>query len=170
MLAGAYLLVSAWSEHYYVLIPDLIPFMNGGAHVVKHGLVLGMLPAKLDILPLYIVLFGLFPLIYLAMPWNMAVTVLASAAIWLVANLDHTVNLTNHMDGQGWFFDPFAWQFIFVLGAACYRMMKAFDGSLPYRTWLAALCWAYLGFAFLAMAPWYGLGLSGLPPLYGAVR
>ncbi len=25
LLAGAYLLVSAWSEHYYVLIPDLIP-------------------------------------------------------------------------------------------------------------------------------------------------
>lgn len=164
LLVATYILIAAWKEHYYVLIPELIPFMHGGAHVVKHGLTLGTLPAKLDILPLYIVLFGLFPLVYLAMRWNMLVTILASAGIWLAANLDHTVNLTNHMDGQGWFFDPFAWQFIFVLGAAGYRVMAAGQGSLPYRTWLAALCWIYLGFALLALAPWYGWGLSEYRP------
>ncbi|HEY1723481.1 MAG TPA: OpgC domain-containing protein [Magnetospirillaceae bacterium] len=164
LLVAAYLLITAWAEHYYVLIPELIPFMNGGAQVVKHGLTLRALPAKLDILPLYILLFSCFPVIYLFMRWSMALTVAASGGLWLWANLDPSLNLTNHMDGTGWFFDPFAWQFIFVLGAAGYRAMRYYEGSLPYRWWLAAACWGYLLFALLALAPWYGWGLSDYRP------
>lgn len=166
LLFAAYLLVVTWSRHYYVLIPELIPFMSGGAQVVKHGLTLGTLPAKLDILPLYILLFSCFPLIYFLMRLSVAATVAASAGLWLWANFDYGLNLTNHMDGQGWFLDPFAWQLIFVLGAACYRLMTAHGGSLPYRTWLAVLCWVYLAFALMALAPWIGWGLSDYRPFF----
>jgi hypothetical protein len=51
-----------------------------------------------------------------------------------------------------------------VIGAVGPKAMTAWNGSLPYRSWLAAGCWTYLGFALLASAPWSTWGVSDFRP------
>ena len=158
-------IVREWNARYGILIPELIPFLSGGAAMVKHGMMLSALPAKLDILPLYMLLMALFPAIHVAMRFSVVGTVGLSAAVWLGANLDHDLNLRNWVDGAGWYFNPFAWQLLFVLGAAGARLMRSYGGSLPRIPWLAAACWMYLGFALVASAPWVSWHLSVWPPI-----
>ncbi len=165
LLVAVFVMVKEWGRYYNILIPDLIPFLSFGTEVVKHGAALKALPAKIDILPLYMCLLALFPLIYWGMRRSMAATVAVSAAIWAVANFDHDLNLHNWMDGHGWFFNPFAWQFLFVLGAAGARLIAARGGSLPRIGWLVGLCWAYVLFALLVSAPWVSWHLWDFRPI-----
>ncbi|MFC6738683.1 OpgC domain-containing protein [Methylobacterium tardum] len=111
------------------------------------GLMLNALPNYLDILPLYILLLALFPLIYLGMRRGVWGVLALSGTLWLAANLDHQLNLPNATADDGWYFNPFAWQFLFVIGAALALVVRAHDGLLPWRGWAVAAAAAYLVFA-----------------------
>ncbi len=54
---------------------------------------------------------AIFPLFWIGIRRWPAATMLASTGMWIAVNLDPGINLMNWMDGQGWYFDPFAWQF-----------------------------------------------------------
>lgn len=76
---------------------------------------LGYQIGYVNILPAYILLLLAAPLGVwggLRAPW---VALGLSAALWLVAGAQGW-NVPNHPGGGGWFFNPFAWQAIFVLG------------------------------------------------------
>ena len=93
--------------------------------------------------PLYIALLAVFPLIYAGLrsgPW---LTLILSAAVWLIANLDGDLNLPNWMNGKTWTFDPFAWQFLFTIGAAFAMLSTNHGGALPRTRWLTWLCGTY---------------------------
>ena len=129
------------------------------------GLALNALPNYLDILPLYIVLLALFPVIHYGMRRGVWGVLALSATFWLAANVDHHLNLPNAVAvDDGWYFNPFAWQFLFVIGAALALALKARDGLLPRRTWATCAAWAYLGFALLQGGSWSEWGLPDLRP------
>jgi hypothetical protein len=165
LLLLTFLIVKAWSAHYEMLIPDLIPFLSNAKQLMRHGLALRALPAKLDILPLYIVLLGLFPVIYLGVRKSLWITLALSGSLWLAANLVPGLNFSNWLTGDGWYFNPFAWQFLFVIGAAGAREIGRGGGSLPRINWLAWSCWAYLAFALLVSAPWASWGWLDFHPI-----
>lgn len=72
-------------------------------------------PGYLDILPTYVLLLAAFPLVLAGLRRNLWLVAVPSFALWLAVQ---TVGLTMHTTtGEGWFFNPFAWQFLFVLGA-----------------------------------------------------
>ncbi|WP_192707847.1 OpgC domain-containing protein [Methylobacterium sp. OAE515] len=129
------------------------------------GLMLNALPNYLDILPLYILLLALFPLIYLGMRRGVWGVLALSGTLWLAANLDHQLNLPNATADDGWYFNPFAWQFLFVIGAALALAVRAHDGLLPWRGWAAAAAAAYLIFALFQGGSWTDWGLPDLRPL-----
>ncbi|MCJ2071797.1 OpgC domain-containing protein [Methylobacterium sp. J-030] len=130
------------------------------------GLALNALPNYLDILPLYILLLAVFPLVYLGIRRGVWWALVLSGALWLVANVDHQLNLPNAAAvDDGWYFNPFAWQFLFVIGAALALVVRAGDGLLPWRNWAAAAAGAYLGFALLQGGSWADWGLPDLRPL-----
>jgi hypothetical protein len=130
------------------------------------GLALNALPNYLDILPLYILLLALFLLIYLGMRRGIWGVLGLSGALWLAANVDHQLNLPNAAAvDDGWYFNPFAWQFLFVIGAALAIAVRAHDGTLPQRGWAVAAAAAYLAFAFLQGGSWAEWGLPDLRPL-----
>ncbi|KQP28913.1 MULTISPECIES: OpgC domain-containing protein [unclassified Methylobacterium] len=130
------------------------------------GLMLNALPNYLDILPLYILLLGLFPLIYAGLRRTLWGTLGLSGLIWLAANVDHTLNLPNAAAvDDGWYFNPFAWQFLFVIGAALSVAVQARDGLLPRHSLLTAAAWIYLLCALLQAFPWGDWGLPDLRPL-----
>lgn len=147
-------LVAGWTRHFQQEPTLVEPLLAAGLDGLLRGLLLQALPGYLDILPLYIVLLGLFPLLYAVLRrWRLA-ALAASAAVWLLANLDSAVNLPNWLDDNGWYFNPFAWQFLFTIGAVLAVTLARYGGMLPRNGWLTAAVLAYLGFAFLQSAPW----------------
>jgi hypothetical protein len=140
-------------------------FFKEPATALAHAMTLQALPASLNILPLYIVLLGAFPLIYAGVRFAPWFTLAASGGLWLVANLDDNFNLTNWLDGQGWFFNPFAWQFLFTLGAFGARALRRWSGAFPRRWWLLAGCSGYLAAGVLIAAPWVAWDLSDWQPI-----
>ena len=159
------LIVWMWTTHYNLAPRALAPMLQGGVKSVARGLTLAAQPSNLNILPLYILLLSLFPLLFLGMRTSLKLTIGLSGALWLAVNLDPDLNLTNAFDGQGWFFNPFAWQFLFMLGAGLAVVMHQRGGTLPRWPWLLALCWAYLILGFFEVFPWQDWGLPNLAPI-----
>jgi hypothetical protein len=92
------------------------------------ALLLRFQPSLLNILPLYVVLLVFFAATIWMLRWPRLLFG-CSLAIYLLVRITG-LNL-DAWDGGGWFFDPFAWQFLFIIGVllACAPM------PLPRRTW-----------------------------------
>ncbi|WP_267360620.1 MULTISPECIES: OpgC domain-containing protein [unclassified Methylobacterium] len=168
LLLATLIIVRIWMD-----LTGLVPRF-GVAPLIQMGLVPGLLrglalnalPNYLDILPLYILLLAVFPLVHFGMRRGVWGVLALSGTLWLAANVDHQLNLPNAAAvDDGWYFNPFAWQFLFVVGAALALAVRAGDGLLPWRTWAAAAAGAYLGFALLQGGSWTAWGLPDLRPL-----
>jgi hypothetical protein len=75
-------------------------------------------PNFLDILPLYIVLLAGFPLILLLLRRHALTALIPSFAIYVAAQT-FGLSLHGYPGNHAWLFNPLAWQFLFVIGAAC---------------------------------------------------
>ncbi len=165
LLLTTLLVVYGWTTYYHMQPTTVARILQTPIAGLAHGLTLRALPSYLDILPLYVVLLGAFPLVYFGLrraPW---LTLAVSAAIWMAAGRFHSLNLPNWMDNQGWYFDPFAWQFLFAIGAVLFTMTERGAGSLPRNPWLVRFCVAFLAFAFIQGAPFHDWSLPNLHPL-----
>ncbi|MCW6507142.1 OpgC family protein [Lichenifustis flavocetrariae] len=133
------------------------PLLRDWLRGAIRGVTLEALPAYLDILPLYIVLLAIFPVIRYGLAKSVAGTMAISVALHAAANLFHW-DLPSFVDPTAvtiWYFNPFTWQLVFVCGAAfavCARRDAALIVAPPKA--LRLLCWAYLAFAFWALDPW----------------
>lgn len=152
----------AWLRTFHVAPISVAPLLEAGPAGMAHALVLHALPPYLDILPLYIVLLAGFPLLFLVMRARPGLALAGSGALWLASSLWPGLNLPNWLEPGGWYFDPFAWQLLFVIGAALALRMAGAGGRLARRPWLTALCWAYLGLAFLQSFPAESWGLPSV--------
>jgi hypothetical protein len=157
-------IVTIWTT-YYEIAPTIVrPILSAPVAGLMHGVVLHAVPDYLNILPLYFVLHAAFPLVYFGLRLSRGLALGLSATLWLAANLDPNLNLPNWMDGGHWFFNPFAWQFLFTIGAALAVLAAGHGGTLPRAGWVVCLCAAYLSFAFLESAPWADWHLPDLRP------
>jgi hypothetical protein len=159
------LIVLLWTTHYHLQPRFVAPIINAPISGLIRGLLLQALPSYLDILPLYLVLLAAFPLIYFGLRRNLWLALAASATLWLAANLNADLNLPNWINHGRWFFNPFAWQFLFTIGAAFALPTATDKRSVRRISWVAWLCIAYLGFAFLEAAPWADWNLPDLRPI-----
>lgn len=132
-------------------------FLASPASALTDGLLLRFMPAYTDVLPLYIVLLvalaGMLPLIrhhpLRALSLAVLVYLVARAAQWnLVAQ-----------PGGVWFFNPFAWQLLFVLGlvagshrGALARALHRAGNRWRLALWCASI--GYLVFALLIALSW----------------
>ncbi|WP_332689648.1 OpgC family protein [Devosia sp.] len=119
----------------------------------------------LNILPLYMTLLlatPLFLLVGLRKPWLMLAL---SIALWAAAG-QFRFNLPNFPNSGGWFFNPFSWQILFVLGLLSGAAMKVGQRFIPYRPAIFAIAAAFLVLAlFWARIP--QLGEAGRAVLAG---
>lgn len=163
------LMVLLWTMHYHLQPTLVAPIINAPIIGLIRGLLLQALPSYLDILPLYLVLIAGFPLIYFGLRRNLWLALTASATLWLAANLNPNLNLPNWINHGRWFFNPFAWQFLFTIGAAFALPLATDKRALQRISWVAWLCIAYLSFAFLEAAPWADWNLPDLRPITLAI-
>ncbi|MDB5613795.1 MAG: hypothetical protein JWQ22_1448, partial [Devosia sp.] len=104
----------------------------------------------LNILPLYMTLLLATPLILMAglrKPW---LVLIASVALWVVAG-QFRLNLPAFPNPGGWFFNPFSWQILFVIGLLSGAAMKVRGRFIPWSPVLFWLAAAFLVFTLLWM-------------------
>jgi len=125
-------------------------------------------PYNLDVLPLYIVLMALFPVVLWMMLRRPGLTILASLVLYFAAR-QFGWNLAEYPQGA-WFFNPFCWQLLFCLGA-----WAALGGGATLEPIIGSKWFVYAGSAYLAFAMVLTLAgpLEGLrniipPGLYSA--
>ncbi len=112
-------------------------------------------PNQMNILPLYVVLMLWFPVMLILFRKGVVTALAASAGIWAAANY-FKINLPVNTPGEGWFFNPFAWQLLFTTGAAA--AMLARNHELTNRAAVLAMAILYVSFSFLYAAPWVPIG------------
>jgi hypothetical protein len=164
LLLATLAIVQVWTGSFHQQPTIVDPILRAPGIGLFYALTLLAQPTYLDILPLYVVLLGAFPLVYLAVRRSPWLALGGSAALWMLAGFDHGLNLPNWIGTTGWYFNPFAWQFLFTLGAVLPRLLSKGGGNLPFARWLAWACGAYLCFAFLEAAPWASWHLPNLQP------
>ncbi|MEY9384664.1 hypothetical protein ABIF93_002921 [Bradyrhizobium japonicum] len=121
--------------------------VDNATETLRQGLFLRFKPLNLDVLPLYIVLMGLFPPVLWFMLRKPDLTMALSIVLWLAAR-HFGWNLTAYPAGQ-WYFNPYCWQVLFVFGAWCAMGGARRSGAVinsPITLWL---CLGYLAFALV---------------------
>jgi hypothetical protein len=153
---------SSFENPLYAEEMNALDFLKNPDVTIIQALLLKFKPANMDVLPLYIVLLVMFPAVLWLLIRNASVALAAAVALY-VATWEFGWNIPSWPHGH-WFFNPFAWQLLFVFGAWCAlggaaRLAPALRS--PITMWLAI---AYLAFAFGVTMTWYFPRLGFLVP------
>ena len=148
--------------------PDIINEFNVAGLVdspietLRQGLLLRFKPVNLDVLPLYIVLMGLFPPVLWLMLRRPNLTMLGSLALYFAAR-QFGWNLHAYPAGS-WYFNPFCWQLLFIFGSWCALGLSASPQSrtVIYSPVTLYFCLFYLVFALV-------MTMAGKFPDFGAL-
>ena len=140
----------------------ILDFLKQPDITIFQALLLKFKPVNMDVLPLYIVLLLLFPptLFLLLRRPNVALT--ASAVLYAAA-WKFDFNLPAYPAGV-WFFNPFAWQLLFVFGAWCALGGAEKLGGVLRSPIIVTLAIAYLLFAFFITLTWHIESLDRFVP------
>src|ERR1700748_402780 len=121
--------------------------VDSAVETLRQGLLLKFKPVNLDVLPLYIVLMGLFPPVLWMMLRQPNATMLNSIALWLSAR-QFGWNLPAYPAGV-WYFNPFCWQVLFVFGSWCALGGARRSAGIINSPITLFACIAYLVFALV---------------------
>jgi hypothetical protein len=94
---------------------NVIGFIDHPMRTLLCGLFMQAKPLNLDVLQLFIALMALLPVILLGMLRWPLLTAAGSLALYAAARV-FDWNLASYPEGR-WYFNPFSWQLLFVLGA-----------------------------------------------------
>lgn len=131
-------------EGSYVGRLNLWPFFDDPVPQIVGLFTLTYVPNYFDILPMYLGILALMPVIVAlarVRPW---LAIGASAGLWLACNLGLLGLPAEPWSDREWFFNPFGWQLLFFTGFAFIA------GWLPAPPVRRGLVWAALGFLVLS--------------------
>jgi hypothetical protein len=120
-------------------------------------------PEFLDILPLYIVLLAMFPLVLVLLYRRPFLPLIVSFAIYLLT-LYFGWEPKTYPAGEGWFFNPFAWQFLFVVGATAGHAYAGGLPALPRWPWVSRVAIAVALACAIIKLSWIAHQLNGAIP------
>lgn len=112
---------------------------------LTQGLLLKYKPLNLDVLPLYIGLMAVFPPVLWLMLRRPDIMIAGSLVLYFAAR-QFEWNLPAYPSGV-WYFNPFTWQFLFMLGAWC-----ALGGASRARMIIRSPAVLFVGSAYLIFA------------------
>jgi hypothetical protein len=143
---------------------NILDFLKQPDVTIFQALLLKFKPVNMDVLPLYIVLLLLFPPMLLMLLRQPAVA-LASSALVYAAAWEFGWNLPAYPNGV-WFFNPFAWQLLFVFGAWCALGGAERLSAVTRSNTVFVLAVLYLLFAFGVTLTWHFESLGHLIPTW----
>jgi hypothetical protein len=141
-------------------------FLQEPHRAIIKTLLLQYQPELLDILPLYIVLLAVFPIVLWLQQRRPLAPLALSFAIYLLT-LYYGWEPKTYPANDGWFFNPFAWQFLFVVGATAGYAQSAAQAPIPHWPWIPRAAIAVtVGVAIIKLS-WLAHGFSdGIPALF----
>src|SRR5262247_2315398 len=116
-LAEISYVATSFENPLYAEEMNVLDFLKQPDITIVQALLLKFKPANMDILPLYIVLLLLFPAALWLLLFRHSLAPGQSLLLY-VLNRHLNWNLTSYPEGH-WYFNPFAWQLLFVFGAWC---------------------------------------------------
>ncbi len=141
---------------------NILDFLKQPEVTIIQALLLKFKPANMDVLPLYIVLLLLFPPMLWLLLRRPNAALGASMVLYVLA-WEFSWNLPAYPHGH-WYFNPFAWQLLFVFGAWCaLGGAQRLSGVLQSKV-TVAIAFAYVLFAFIITLTWYLPGMAGMVP------
>jgi hypothetical protein len=136
----------------YIEEMNLLHFLQRPEIVIVEALLLRFLPANVDVLPLYVVLMAFFPLMLWLILRAPNIALAVSFVLYLAARY-FGWNLQAYPADKVWYFSPYAWQFLFVIGAWCGTGGARQIGWLIRSNALIIIGGIYLAFAaFMTLA------------------
>src|SRR5215218_5062483 len=106
---------SSFDNPLYAEEMNALDFLKTPDVTIIQALLLKFKPANMDVLPLYIVLLMMFPMVLWLLIRSASATIALSVALY-VLTWEFGWNLESWPSGH-WFFNPMAWQLLFVFGA-----------------------------------------------------
>jgi hypothetical protein len=133
---------------------NVFNFLQHPDVLIGQALTLRYKPVNLDVLPLYITLILASPLILWCLIRRPNLTLLGSAVLYVLARW-FDWNFASYPPGTTWYFNPFAWQLMFVFAAWCgvggaARLMPLIRSRLAL-----AVAIAWMAFAFVIVMTWH---------------
>jgi hypothetical protein len=126
---------------------------------------LKFMPVNMNVLPLYVVVLAVSPAVVWLLRKMPALGLALAATVYAAANL-FGLNFPSFPHGY-WYFNPLAWQFLFVLGAWCGLGAADWVWSLVRSRLVLILAAIYAVSVFVVFLPWNGLNLGALVPEWG---
>jgi hypothetical protein len=132
---------------------NISQFLDDPPAAIAQVLILRFQPQFLNILPLYIVLLACFPLALVAIARHPLYALVPSGALYALTNFMGW-QTPGYPDGAAWFFNPLAWQFLFVIGAAVGYSKVRGVAWLPRSRWLFRAAMTLAAVVALVSASW----------------
>jgi len=141
---------------------NIFLFLEHPDVMIGQTLMLKFKPVDLDVLPLYIVLVLALPAILLGLVKIPRWTLLGSAVLYVLARY-FDWNLPS-FPGGNWYFNPFAWQLLFVFGTWCGLNRAAEIAALIRSRAVLILALVWIAFSFLIVMTWHIPVLDAMIP------
>jgi len=141
---------------------NIFLFLEHPDVMIGQALALKFKPVDLDVLPLYIVLVLALPAILWGLINLPRWTLLGSAILYVLARV-FDWNLPS-FPGGNWYFNPFAWQLLFVFGVWCGLNRAAEIAAFLRSRTVLILAIAWIVFSFLIVMTWHVPFLESLIP------
>lgn len=137
--------------------------LNDPAHALIGIATLGLQPAYLDILPLYIALLAAAPLMLMLMGVSRRLALAVSIALYL-STWAFDLRLPTYPAQGSWFFNPLAWQLLFAIGIYAGSTIRR-NETIPGSPWLVAAAAVYVAASLVWMQAGFYFDGGNLPRL-----
>lgn len=119
-IAGTMVVLNAtgWFERDYVGQLNLYPFFKRPEENLVGLLTLTYVPNYFDILPMYLVVLAMMPLVVIAHRAHPLLALGLVAGVWFGAQVEYLALPAEPWSAREWFFNPFGWQLVFFTGFA----------------------------------------------------
>ncbi|MEP3046847.1 MAG: OpgC domain-containing protein [Roseibium sp.] len=121
----------------YVVSLNLWHLFNNTEQALPGIMTMTWVPNYFDILPMYVVILALIPVIMLASRLSVAAAFAVSIGLWLASQFGYLDLPAEPWSDRKWFFNPFAWQMLFFTGFA---FMRGWIPAPPVNKKLIVLC------------------------------
>lgn len=140
-------------------------FLDEPHIAVIQALLLRFQPVFLDILPMYIVMLLIFPAVLLGLRRHWLLVLAPSAALYVVVQI-FGISVPAYPEGHNWYFNPLAWQFLFVSGAVlAWLNARGYDFSRLLRVAFPIATVVFVAALIVRMSwTWHALW-EPVPPL-----
>ena len=143
----------------YVEEMNIASFLQEPHVAIIQAMLLKFKPVYMDILPLYIVLLMFLPVVLWLSSRSRLLAIAVSITLYVVVRYHHA-NLPGYPPGAVWYFNPLAWQLLFVAGAVLGGSSRQESFPIPRHRGLLAVAMVYLVFALVISLRWNFMDLG----------